>query len=257
MYLGAGKDGSPGRETMIGIVNVESLGGYALPGVVVRDHFRKAPENAGGPRYGLGSLRTLAEATIEPGLGFPTHGHRDFEIVSYVCAGELTHRDTLGHVGRLGAGDAQVMTAGAGISHSEMNEGASVTRIYQLWIEPARLGLAPRYVDLHRSAAAKRGDLRVIASGRETMQGAAAIDQDAALSVVELEAGQRIDYPMEADRRLYVLAARGALTLNGVPLPERDGALVEDEWILAIVAAAGPAGAAGARAEALIIDLPR
>ena len=118
---------------MIRTVSRADLNGFRGSGIVVRDHFRKVPENAGGAHYCLGPLRTLAETTIEVGSGFPMHDHAEMEIVSYVCQGTLAHEDTLGHRGRLGPGDVQAMTTGTGIRHSEVNAGDVPVRLYQVW----------------------------------------------------------------------------------------------------------------------------
>ncbi len=117
---------------MIRTVSLADLGGFQGPGIVIRDHFRKVPENAGGAHYCLGPLRTLAEATIEVGGGFPMHDHAEMEIVSYVCLGALAHEDTLGHRGWLGPGDVQAMTTGTGIRHSEVNAGDVPVCMYQV-----------------------------------------------------------------------------------------------------------------------------
>lgn len=234
---------------MIRTVSNASLGGYSGPGIVVRDHFRKVPENAGGPHYGLGPLRTLAETTIEVDCGFPMHGHRDFEIISYVCEGALGHEDTLGNRGRLEAGDMQVMTTGTGIRHSEMNVGSKTVRMYQLWIEPSAPGLTPDYVDVPQPKAGVEGALQVLASGRTDLPGGAFFNQDAAILGADLVAGQAVEHRIGAGRHTYVLAASGRLTLNGVDLPGRDGAVVEDDETLVITAQED--------SDVLILDLPR
>ncbi len=168
---------------MIRIVPHASLDGFSGPGIVVRDHFRMTPENAGGPRYRLGPLRTLADTTIEGHAGFPMHAHRDMEIVSYICEGTLSHQDTLGNRGRLGPGDVQVMTTGTGIRHSEVNEEDARVRMYQLWIVPDEAGLEPGYVDSIRPKGDGTGQLCVLASGMAGRPGGAPIHQDAAVRV--------------------------------------------------------------------------
>ena len=213
---------------MIRTVSISQLGGYSMPGIEVRDHFRKVPENLGSPHYCLGPLRTLAETTIEGHSGFPMHAHRDMEIVSYVCEGQLSHQDTLGKSGRLVAGDMQVMTTGTGIRHSEFNDGASRTRMYQLWIEPSAAGLAPDYVDVPQPKRGKSGALDVLVSGRTARPGGAFINQDAAILGADLAAGDTVEFSIEPDRQAYVVAARGRLRLNDIDLPERDGAVVVD-----------------------------
>src|SRR5688500_18772031 len=99
------------------------LDGYDAPGIAVRDHFRARPENAGGAHFRLGPLVVLADTAIAAQSGFPRHGHRDMEIVTYVCEGTLTHIDDLGNRGNLAHGEAQVMSCGTGINHAEVNLG--------------------------------------------------------------------------------------------------------------------------------------
>lgn len=221
---------------MIRTVSISQLGGYSMPGIEVRDHFRKVPENLGGPHYCLGPLRTLAETTIEGHSGFPMHAHRDMEIVSYVCEGQLSHHDTLGKSGRLAAGDMQVMTTGTGIRHSEYNDGDTPTRMYQLWIEPTAAGLPPDYVDVPQPKRGKDGKLGVLVSGMATRPGGTFINQDAAVLGADLAKGESVDLSLGPGRQAYVVAARGRLRLDGTDLPERDGAIVTEIETLTITA---------------------
>ena len=233
---------------MITVVSHATLGGFSGPGIVVRDHFRMTPENAGGPRYRLGPLRTLADTTIEGHAGFPMHAHRDMEIVSYVCEGTLSHQDTLGNRGRLGPGDVQVMTTGTGILHSEVNEEAAGVRMYQLWIEPDAPGLDPGYVDSIRPKDDAAGRLVVLASGMASRPGGAAIRQDAAVLGADLAAGQSVTCDLAPGRQAYVLAAHGRLSLDGAELALRDGAVVDDVAGFSITALDD--------SDVLVIDVP-
>ena len=234
---------------MIRTVSISQLGGYSMPGIEVRDHFRKVPENLGGPHYCLGPLRTLAETTIQGRSGFPMHAHRDMEIVSYVCEGQLSHHDTLGKSGRLAVGDMQVMTTGTGIRHSEYNDGDVPTRMYQLWIEPSAEGLSPDYVDVPQPKEGKQGELGVLVSGMAARPGGAFINQDAAILGAELPAGRSVELGLGPDRQAYVVAAHGRLRLDGTDLPERDGAVVWDVESLTITAVDD--------ADVLVVDVPR
>ena len=204
-----------------------NLDGYDAPGIAVRDHFRARPENIGGAHFRLGPLVVLADTAIAAQSGFPRHGHRDMEIVTYVCEGTLTHIDDLGNRGNLAHGEAQVMSCGTGINHAEVNLGDKPTRMYQLWIEPARRGLQPAYVDVHDTAAARAGRFAVIASGRPNLPGLAAIQQDAAVLAATLKAGEAVEHPLEPGRQAYVLAAHGRLAVNGATFERRSGAVLE------------------------------
>ena len=195
---------------------------------------------------GYSDLLVLNEDIVAPGRGFPPHDHRDIEALSYVLEGEVEHRDSLGNVARIRAGDAHRMTAGRGIRHSEMN--ASVDRPerhLQLWIRPERAGLDPGYEQRSFSEADKRGGLRLIAC-RDGCRGALTIHQDVKVyaAIVE-ETG--IGYSPPAGRRTFVHVARGAAALNGHALAEGDGAFVEDEAALRLAGAP--------LAEILLLDL--
>ena len=137
---------------------------------------------------GFGNLRVINEDRIAPGTGFGTHGHRDMEIVSYVLAGELAHKDSMGN-GAQGAavsgvirpGDVQRMSAGRGVMHSEFNHAPKdTTHFLQIWIEPDVRGIEPGYEQKHFDAASKRGNLRLVASpdGRD---GSVTIHADASI----------------------------------------------------------------------------
>ncbi len=115
---------------MIRIAPYEKLRGVDDPGIRIRDHFRGSPENAGTPIYGLGAMRVLTDTRIAPQTGFPMHGHREFEIITYVCEGEIVHEDTTGAKGLLRMGDVQAMTTGSGVMHSEANPCSRPTRVY-------------------------------------------------------------------------------------------------------------------------------
>ncbi len=233
---------------MIRIVSHATLGGFSGPGITVRDHFRMTPENEGGPHYRLGPLRTLADTTIEGHAGFPMHAHCDMEIVSYICEGTLSHEDTLGNRGRLGPGDVQVMTTGTGIRHSEVNEEAAGVRMYQLWILPDTHGLDPDYVDSIRPKDGAAGQLCVLASGMASRPGGAPIHQDAAVLGADLEAGKTVEVGLAPGRQAYVLAAHGRVSLDGVELALRDGAVVDEVGAFSITALED--------SDVLIIDVP-
>ena len=233
---------------MIRIISHTALSGFSGPGITVRDHFRMTPENEGGPHYRLGPLRTLADTTIEGHAGFPMHSHHDMEIVSYICEGTLSHEDTLGNHGRLGPGDVQVMTTGTGILHSEVNEEEAGVRMYQLWIVPETPGLDPGYVDSIRPKDSAPDCLCVLASGMASRPGGAPIHQDAAVLGADLEIEHSVSVDLEPGRQAYVLAAHGRVSLDGVVLASRDGAVIDDVEAFTIKALE--------ISDVLVIDLP-
>jgi hypothetical protein len=200
------------------------------------------------PRHmGWGPLRVINEDRVAPGEGFPPHAHRDMEIVTYVLSGALEHKDSLGTGSVIRPGDVQRMSAGTGVRHSECNPSATEpVHLLQIWIEPARRGIAPGYEQKAFPDADKRGRLRVIASP-EGRAGSVTIQQDAVVSATVLEPGERVTHTLGAGRRAWVQVARGAVTLNGQPLAQGDGAAVADVREL-VLAAVEPA-------EVLLFDL--
>jgi len=139
---------------------------------------------------GFRALRVINDDRVAPGAGFPTHGHADMEIVSYVLQGELAHRDSMGTGSVIRAGDVQRMSAGTGVRHSEYNhEKSETTHFLQIWIEPSVTGIPPSYEQKHFEPEEKRGRLRLIASpdGRD---GSVSIHQDASVYAGLLEPGE-------------------------------------------------------------------
>ncbi len=141
-----------------------------------------------------GALRVWNDDEIAPGTGFDPHPHRDMEIITYVREGAITHRDSMGHVGRTEAGDVQVMSAGTGVVHSEYNLEAVPTRIFQIWILPDRLGVRPAWGTRRFPKAARAGGFEVLASGRpvDAASGALPIQADAAVMAATLAAGESV-----------------------------------------------------------------
>ncbi len=189
------------------------------------------------PRHmGFSDLRVINQDRIAPERGFQTHGHRDMEILTYLLVGELAHADSEGSSGRLRPGDVQVMSAGRGIQHSEVNPSPDeACHLLQIWILPARSGAEPRYDQRHFPIEERRNRLRLLASGG-TEHDALRIGQDARVFGSVLGSGQELAYAPSEGRRAWLQLARGRLLLNGVELASGDGAAIEDEPALAIQA---------------------
>ncbi len=196
---------------------------------------------------GFRALRVINEDRVQPGAGFPPHSHRDMEIVSYVLEGALQHRDSLGTGSVIRPGDAQRMTAGTGVTHSEFNASADeLVHFLQIWIVPRARGLRPGYEQKTFPETEKRNVWRVIAAddGRD---GAVTIHQDVRLFVTLLDAGHTVRHALAPGRHAWVQVARGGVTLDGVALEAGDGAAVSDADAVTLTATTA--------AEALLFDL--
>ena len=182
-------------------------------------------------------------------MGFGTHGHRDMEIVSYVLEGELEHKDSIGTGSVIRPGDVQIMSAGTGIRHSEFNHSKTEpVHFLQIWIEPDREGIAPRYDQKTFGDTEKSGRLRLVGSsdGRE---GSIVIHQDVELRAAILAAGERATHTLRGGRKGWLQVARGAVELNGQGLAAGDGAGARNEAALTIASKADGT-------EILVFDLP-
>lgn len=176
-------------------------------------------------RMSHGKLRVWNDDTIKPGTGFPPHGHRDMEIITYVRKGAITHKDSMGNTGRTEAGDVQVMSAGSGVQHSEWNAEDTETTLFQIWIEPAQAGGNPGWGARKFPKGDRSGKWAVLASGApegDTLP----IKQDAHVLGATLKAGESLDYEVKAGRYGYLTVAAGSVELNGEVLNARDGAAI-------------------------------
>jgi quercetin 2,3-dioxygenase len=225
----------------------EKLGGDNHGWLNTRHHFSFAGYHD-PKRLNWGALRVWNDDEIAPDTGFPPHPHADMEIITYVRQGAITHQDSLGNKGRTVAGDVQVMSAGTGIRHSEYNLEKQPTKIFQIWIEPTGHGGNPSWGAKPFPKADRSGRFAVLASGFEEDEGALPIRADARVLGTTLRAGESAEYRLAEGRRGYLVAAGGAVEVNGVPLAERDGAAIDNERHLR-VAAIGDA-------EIILVDVP-
>ena len=182
------------------------------------------------PRYmGFRSLRVINEDFVAPGRGFPTHGHRDMEIITYILEGGLKHEDSMGNGSVIRPGDVQRMTAGTGVRHSEKNASNDErVHLLQIWILPNAEGLQPGYEQKAFSEDERRGQCRLIASndGRE---GSVALNQDVSLFASILDAGQEVERTMDPARYGWIQVARGSVSVNGEDAGQGDGVVVVGE----------------------------
>ena len=196
----------------------------------------------------FGPLRVINDDLIAPDNGFGMHGHRDMEIISYVLAGELSHKDSMGNGSTIKPGAVQRMSAGKGVMHSEYNHSQSeTTHLLQIWIMPNRQGGLPGYEEKYFSREEKDGQLRLVASndGRE---GSVTMQQDASLSVGLFDSEQQAEMAIADGRQVYVHLARGSLVVNGQALQNGDALMLVNEKTLKLEA--------GQQAEVLVFDLP-
>lgn len=187
------------------------------------------------PRHmGFRQLRVINEDRVKPGSGFPTHQHRDMEILTYVLEGALEHNDGMGSGSVIHPGEVQRMSAGSGISHSEYNlSQVEPVHFLQIWVVPEQKGLDPGYE--HRSFVGKAppGAWRLIGA-RDGHDGAVTIHQDIELSAARLAPGEQISYRLRRGRHACVQVAQGAVVLNELSLKAGDGAAISEENVLAL-----------------------
>jgi redox-sensitive bicupin YhaK (pirin superfamily) len=196
---------------------------------------------------GFRTLRVINEDRVRPGAGFPTHPHRDMEIITYILEGALEHKDSLGTGSVIRPGEAQRMSAGTGITHSEFNHSKTEpVHFLQIWIMPSATGIAPGYEQKTIDDAKAHTGFAPVGSpdGRDQ---SVRVHQDATLSVAKLERGQTVATNLKKGRHGWIQVARGAVTANGTALAEGDGAAISDEEKVTIVA--------NAPAEVLFFDL--
>jgi redox-sensitive bicupin YhaK (pirin superfamily) len=175
------------------------------------------------------TLRVMNDDRIAGGGGFPTHPHRDMEIVTYVLEGALAHKDSMGNGSVIRPGDVQYMSAGTGVAHSEFNDSDTETaHLYQIWMFPDQKNYAPTYDQKHFSEADKRGKLRLVVSpdGRD---GSVQIRQDNELYATVLGPGESVKHGLKPERHAYVQVAKGSVMLNGQELETGDGAAISAE----------------------------
>jgi redox-sensitive bicupin YhaK (pirin superfamily) len=196
----------------------------------------------------FGPLRVINEDRVAAGQGFGTHSHRDMEIISYVLAGELAHRDSIGNGSTIRPGDVQRMSAGRGVRHSEFNPSpASLVHFLQIWIQPNVEGIEPSYEEKRFAPEEKRGRLRLIASP-DQRDGSVLIHQDARVYAGLFDGAESGSLDVAPGRLLYVHVARGDVHANGVALAAGDALKLSETPHLQLQN--------GRDAEVLVFDLP-
>ena len=196
---------------------------------------------------GFGPLRVINEDRVQPGQGFPTHGHENMEIVSYVLDGALEHKDSIGTGSVIRPGEVQRMSAGTGIRHSEYNHSQEdLVHFLQIWIVPEEAGVEPGYEQKAFPDPERRGKLRLVAAG-DARDGALKLHQDVDLYATLLDAGDNAALDLRRGRKVWVQVARGSVDVNGEALEAGDGAALDGEAALSLTATSD--------AEALVFDM--
>ena len=196
---------------------------------------------------GFRALRVLNDDRVAPGRGFGAHGHRDMEIISYVVDGALGHRDSMGHGSVIRPGDVQRMSAGTGVRHSEMNASADQpVHFLQIWIEPARRGLAPSYEQRHFEPTESVNRWRLVASsdGRDD---SVTIHQDVEIYLARPDRDAVVSHTLAAGRHAWIHVVRGEAWLADQRLTEGDAVGLDEAGPLAL--------RGGDEAELLLFDL--
>ena len=180
------------------------------------------------------SLRVINEDIVRANKGFPTHGHRDMEILTYVLSGTLQHKDSMGNGTQMRYGEVQLMSAGTGVQHSEFNPSSTeAVHLLQIWIMPDRQGLTPGYQQKNFPPEEKRGRWCLLVSPDAT-QGSLTIHQDARVFAALLNDAETLNYSLANGRKAYLHVARGKVQANGHALTAGDALMISDEAEIAL-----------------------
>lgn len=212
---------------MIELRPFSTLGGADHGWLKAHHHFSFADYHDPS-RMNWGSLRVWNDDTIAPKSGFPTHPHKDMEIITYVRKGAISHKDSLGNQGRTTAGDVQVMSAGSGILHSEFNMEDEVTQIFQIWILPTSRGSQPSWGTRPFPKGDRAGKFVTLASGIANETDALPIRTNARVLGATLKAGESTTYALGAGRNAYLVPATGSVEIDGIRVNARDGVAIRD-----------------------------
>lgn len=206
---------------------------------------------------GFSLLRVINQDKVAPGAGFPTHPHRNMEIVTYVYNGALAHKDSMGNGSTMRAGEVQLMSAGKGVTHSEFNASESdPLELLQMWVHPTANGTAPRYEQRDFGTAERQGRWTLAVAPANDDEGnaggALTIGTDARMWLGLFDAGESDTLELGEGRAAWLHVARGAVEMNGLRLAAGDGAAIRDEREVRVVGASD----AGETADVLLWDLP-
>ncbi len=196
---------------------------------------------------GFRSLRVINDDKIAAGGGFPNHPHRDMEIFSYLLAGSLAHKDSMGNSRVLKPGEIQMMRAGTGVQHSEFNPSSTEpAHLLQIWITPETRGLEPAYTDWTPSPG-HENDVKTLVISQDGREGSARIAQDSSIYLLKLQPGNQAQHELTSARGLWLHVAKGSISVNGIELVAGDAISLEEPGEIEITAIVA--------AEAILFDL--
>lgn len=180
-------------------------------------------------RMGFGALRVINDDFVIAGQGFGKHSHRDMEIISIPLSGKLGHGDNIGNNGIIETGEIQVMSAGTGITHSEMNaDDHEAVSFLQIWVIPNKMNAEPRYQQIRMDELMKPNAFNQILSPNSDDAGVW-IHQDAWFSMGDFDKGVTETYPLKnPNNGVYIFVISGKVVINGNTLDTRDGLGVWD-----------------------------
>lgn len=223
--------------------------GYADLGWLKSKHHFSFADYYNPDRMEFGKLRVINDDFIKAGSGFDMHQHKDMEIITFVRSGAITHKDSRGNQGRTGTGNVQVMSAGSGIFHSEYNLESEDTTIYQIWIQPNKRNVEPRWGAAEFSSRTADKELPLLVSGRpeDAEKDVLFIHQDAAIFGGQMKSGAEITQSIK--HQAYLLVSSGEIEILGKVVCKGDGVEIADQDTVTIKALTDT--------EVILIDVPR
>jgi len=176
----------------------------------------------------FGGLRVFNDDVVAPGRGFPTHPHREMEIITIVLSGEVAHQDSMGNKAVIKAGDVQRMSAGTGLTHSEYNLTDEPVHFYQIWIIPDVNQLDPSYDQKSFTSLSRKNRLLPVASG-QGLSDVVTFHTGASIYTSDLDEGKGIEFETNDSRRIFVYVTEGNLAVNDARLSAKDQARIDLE----------------------------
>lgn len=222
---------------MTRVLDIAETRGEANHGWLYSRHTFSFADYHNPQRMGFGLLRVINDDLVAPSGGFPTHPHKNMEIISIPLAGSLGHEDSMGNKHVIHAGEIQLMSAGTGVAHSEQNNSDSEkVNFLQIWVMPKKINIEPRYEqkEINKEKMHNSFNLIIAPMGTDSVVG---INQDAYFSIAKIDAGKTIDYIKHDDNNgVYMFLIDGNINIGAQELSKRDGVGISEEDSLKIKA---------------------